>query len=730
MSMGNMLSSLKSGDFKGFYIGLREWLADNIVIKRSKSGTITGAVIAIILTVLTLVSSSSFTSINNYSRWILLALAFMLPILIGVICAYTVEIKSEKHRRIFSIILIFLLPILSITMTEALNGVFIYDMTYLGFFANYALFIILYFLFFALSGSIRFAIFAINPVMYGLALTHAYLLDFRGTPFLPMDFLGIKTAMNVAGTYKFHLLYNVILASYVMIILVILGVKIKTPEFKPAFKIALRGFMGLFAGTVIVLFYFTSVFVKAGVKPDFWNQSRGYKNYGFAFSFVGNTKYLFVSAPKGYNANEIGDYFKDVDDNKTQTVTPSESAPNIICIMNESLADLKILGDFQTNMDYMPFMHSLTENTIKGNLYVPVVGAGTSNTEFEFLTGASVAFLPSGSNAYMLYIKDNMPSLVSTLKAQGYSSMALHPYYASGWNRTSVYNFMGFDRFVSLENLIDISILKDFSDNGNNDPDYFQALIEENYPDRSNMLIRQYVSDSYNYKLIIDDYEKRDKSKPYFTFNVTMQNHGGYTINAANFDECISITSANTYYTKASKYLSLIKASDDAFAELINYFKNVEEPTLICMFGDHHPTVEPEFISEIMGVDSLNDLSLEQVQQRHITPFFIWANYDIEEKFVDKLSSNYLASYLLKVAGLKMTDYDKYLLNLSETLPVVDSVGYIDNQNNYYRLGDETEYTETLSQYEKIQYNLVFDKKNRQEKYFYINSDSTAAMPE
>ncbi len=720
--MSGSVVAFKKHRFKSFFYNFGDWCKENITVSRSKSGTITGAVLACVLTVFTLIGSSSFITLNNYSRWILLAIAFMLPVLIGVACAYRISLKEERHQKAFSIILIFLLPIVTITMTECFNGVFIYDMTYLGFFANYALFMVLYFLFFALSGSIRFCIFAINPVMYGLALTHAYILDFRGTPFLPMDFLGFKTAMNVAGTYNFRLLYNVILGTYLMILLAIIGVKKNTPKFNSTFRLAVRGFMGVFAGTVIILFYFTSVFVNAGVKPDFWNQSRGYKNYGFAFSFIGNTKYLFVSAPKGYNASEIGDYFKSVpeDDGTKPVIIPSESAPNIICIMNESLADLKILGDFETNIDYMPFMHNLTENTIKGNLYVPVVGAGTSNTEFEFLTGNSVAFLPAGSNAYMLYIKDYMPSLVSTLASQGYSSMAMHPYYASGWNRTNVYKYMGFNKFVSLENLIDMTILKDYTKNGNNNPDYFQALIEQNYPDRSNMLIRQYVSDSYNYKLIIEDFENRDKSLPYFAFNVTMQNHGGYTIDAANFDECISITSAATYYPKASKYLSLIKASDDAFEELITYFKNIDEPTIICMFGDHHPSVEPEFISEIMGVNSLNELSLEQVQQRHITPFFIWANYDIEEQYIEKISSNYLSCLLLNVAGLKLTDYDKYLVNLYETLPVIDSIGYVDNDNNYYRLGEETQYTELLNQYEKIQYNLIFDKKNKQAKYFYL----------
>lgn len=386
--------------------------------------------------------------------------------------------------------------------------------------------------------------------------------------------------------------------------------------------------------------------------------------------------------------------------------------------MNESLSDLQVLGNFTTNEDYMPFLRSLTENTVRGNLYVPVIGAGTSNTEFEFLTGHSTAFLPSGSNAYMLYVKNPIATLVSTLEGQGYSSLAFHPYYANGWNRPSVYNFMGFNAFKSLENLLDISLMNDYIENSGK-PDYLQELISEYYPDR-NMLLRQYVSDSYNYKIIMEDYEKRDKSVPYFVFNVTMQNHGGYTMSCSNFSETISLTSADKEYPKTNRYLSLVKESDKAFEELINYFKKVKEPTVICMFGDHQPSIETEFVANTIGANDLSGLTIEQEQSRHITPFIIWANYDIEEKQIDKLSSNYLSSLLLKTAGVKLTEYNKYLLKLSEQLPVIDTVGYIDASGNYYKWSDSSSYADILDEYEKIQYNNIFDIKNKNSSIFYL----------
>ena len=427
-----------------------------------------------------------------------------------------------------------------------------------------------------------------------------------------------------------------------------------------------------------------------------------------------------MNKPSTYDPNEIENIINKNEQTNQEETNTSENTPNIICIMNESLSDLKVLGNLTTNEDYMPFMNSLTENTIKGNLYVPVIGAGTSNTEFEFLTGHTTAFLPSGSNAYMLYVKNPMASLVSTLEAQNYSSAALHPYYSSGWKRPEVYSNFGFNKFTALEDIIDISLMNDYMDNGN-DPNYLQQLIEQHYPDAQNMLVRQYISDSYNYKLIIDDYKNRDKSKPYFTFNVTMQNHGGYTPSAVNFDESIYATSSTQNYNKANKYLSLVKASDNAFKELIEYFEKVKEPTIICMFGDHQPNIEPEFISECLGVNNLSNLTVEQEQNRHITPFYIWANYDIEEQYIERLSSNYLSSLVLQTAGVKLTEYNKYLLSLSKVLPVINTVGYIDNQGVYYKWSDSSPYRSILSEYENIQYNAVFDTENKNLKTFFID---------
>lgn len=360
-------------------------------------------------------------------------------------------------------------------------------------------------------------------------------------------------------------------------------------------------------------------------------------------------------------------------------------------IMNEAFSDLRVINDIETNQDYMPFIHSLEKDTIKGNLFVSIFGSGTCNSEFEVLTGNSMAFLPSGSIGYTQFVKDAMPNLTQTLKAQDYTgNIALHPYLSDGWNRETVYPNFGFEQFLSQD---------DFEN-----------------PE----LIRKYISDSENYKKIIELYEENRQTEtedPFYLFTVTMQNHGGFSKDYGNLDKEIEITDEALKDAQAEQYLSLIKKSDDAFKELVEYFEDQDEPTLIIMYGDHQPGVHDEFYEKLYGKD-LSDLTLEELQNKYQVPFIIWANYDIEEATIPALSANYLAPYVLKTAGLEMTPYQRYLYDLSKKLPVINAVGYIGDDGQYYEYSDESEYKDYIENYEILQYNNVIDYENRYTSFF------------
>ena len=247
-----------------------------------------------------------------------------------------------------------------------------------------------------------------------------------------------------------------------------------------------------------------------------------------------------------------------------------QTPENLIVIMNESFADMQAsFPQLELSEDPLTFFHSLKENTIRGTILSPVSGGGTANVEYEFLTGGSLAFLPAGTVAYQLFAYDGLPSLSSQLKDAGYYNVAFHPYLSSGWNRTSVYKWLKFDR----------------------------QLYDEDVKDP--YIIREYISDFSDYEQLYQLTEEIDQ--PTFIFNVTMQNHSGYSQGWNNLGKTVRVTGGakNTY--PAIQYFSLMKESDRALQELIEHYSASDERTMVVFFGDHQPPLGTDFYKDLYG---------------------------------------------------------------------------------------------------------------------------------
>ena len=650
----------------------------------------------------------------------------------GALIAFKIEV-SKRYELLANTILFFLMPVATMQMMECFNGKFIYDFSPQTFFLNYLFYLFFYVVCLLITGRYHMTGLIVNITMYIFGLINYFTDLLRGTPFVPPDVLSFKTGMNVLDGYSYDISWQLILASLCMFLIYLINkksvnAKPKTTKRRMFVKFLCAGYLAIF----LLVVFGTEALPHHGYKPDFWDQSRGYHNTGTWLNFCLNLKYLHVRTPDGYDADAVpeiaarlfDEYGVDPDgDTSLNLLTgkcdyrpSSDKTPHIIMIMNESLADLRDLGELATNEDYMPFIHGLKENTIKGTLQVPVFGAGTSNTEFESLTGTSITFLTAGCNVYQSYVRSDLPSLVTTLKNQGYSTQAFHPYYKEGWNRINVYNHLGFEKYTAIEDFIDNDILTEYI--LSNDAISFANKVEQAYPGKD-ILLRRFVSDAYDYQMVEGFYEQRDLSKPFFIFNVTMQNHGGYAMNYRNFEQTIYALSTTKLYPMANRYLSLIKASDEAFKNLVSYYKTQEDPVIICMFGDHQPSIEDSFYEELLG-SSLETLSLEQSQKRYATPFIIWANYDIPEATVEHMSSNYLSTLLLQTAGLKLTPFNKYLACLYQKLPVIDTVGYVDSAGRHYRSDEKSSYSRLLNEYACLEYNFLIDKKNRKDSFFTV----------
>lgn len=530
-----------------------------------------------------------------------------------------------------------------------------------------------------------------------LGLTNYFVWEFRGTPLVVADIMSAGTAMEVAGGYQYTLNTNA-RSCVVCMILYILAVFVlksgKGLRWKQRIAAA-ASFLVLVSG-FHHLFFKSNYLEKHGIIGDIFNGVDNYTENGTALSMMLSWSYYMVDKPDGYSPSKVEKLAENY--KSDPAVGAEDKKPNVIVVMNESFADLNTVGDLPLSEDAMPFVHSLTENTVKGNLYVSTKGGGTANTEFEFLTGSSMAFLPYRSIPYNSYITEKLPSFCTTLSSQGYGgNLAFHPFYSNPWKREKVYPLLGFSDFISMEDM----------------------------PDDEKEYVRSFISDECDYEKLISLYEEFKKSEakelPFYVFNVTIQNHGGYdSSEMADEDMVLTITDEKLKNDKAETYLNLIRKSDQALEKLVEYFEKVEEPTLLVFFGDHQPGISTEFYFDLAGNQS-GYLTLEESINQFEVPYMIWANYDIQEEKRD-MSVNYLGAYVLKTAGLNLTGYQKYLLELMEKVPVVTQNGYMGEDGMIHSLKEESEYSSLLEEYAAIQYNYLIDKKNRVETFFELEN--------
>ncbi len=565
---------------------------------------------------------------------------------------------------------------------------------------NIMLLSVITWLFYVIVNRKKAAVFCSATLCMIFGMVNFALLQFRDSPLIAADIVNIKTAMQVSKTYALTLTKPALWG--IMLYVVYVCAVISLPEGRgPRWKMRIVNLLiGVLctAGAWNVMFNSSIIrdnrIVISSFKPR-WN----YKKNGYMLSFWVTVGMSFVEKPEGYSSDTVerlvASYESDQADQAAET---TEKTPNILVIMNESYSDLQANGTFSTNEDYMQFYHSLTENTIKGTIHSSVYGGTTADSEFELLTGFTMKFLPFHSVPFTNLIKSALPTLTYDLKALGYAgNIAFHPGMADSYNRDNTYPLLGFDEHISVENM--------------ENPEY----------------VRAYVSDQSDYEEVIRAYEAHrdstEKDQPFYMFNVTIQNHGSYTNNNGVVDAGITIDEPSLQFPQALNYLNLIKKSDEALEMLISYFSQIDEPTVILMYGDHQPRIDSEFYKMLRSLNQDQSSTIERLDKKYQVGFMLWANFDIPEAEDIDLSINYLSSYLKQTLDLPMTGFDKYMLQLQQTLPVITDICVIDKDGNIYSSEDETPYDDLLLEYQMIQYNGFMDSSHRLDSFFSLKEE-------
>lgn len=507
---------------------------------------------------------------------------------------------------------------------------------------------------------------------------------FRGNEFIFSDLKSIQTGLSVAGNYQFVLsnraVYVILLTALYIALMRKLHISFQKRILITVFCISIAVFCCVYIGEK------TENYV-----TETWEQKGSYRN-GYLLNFVLSIRDCFIGEPEGYSKEAVAALEEQYSDGAEHAAVSADidepqQKPTIIVVMSESYADLSVIGEYSTNREVAPFYDSLKENTIKGYALSSVFGAKTPNSEWEFMTGNSMAFLPSGSVVYQQYIDNAPTSIVSNLKNTGYTCVAMHPYYNTGWSRNTVYPNLGFDEMYFLN-------------------DFDQTK-----------LLREYVTDQELYESIIDRYENRRKKEDLFIMSISMQNHGGYTEKYDNFDEQIRMLGVN--YPDVNQYLSLVHESDAALEYLITYFENVDEPVEIVFFGDHQPSLSSSFYPYLNG-KGLSGLTEDELEALYTVPFFIWTNYESEESEVEITSLNFLSTMALEKAGIEMPAYNEYLSDMRKIVPAINARGYYSKTAGRFLHIEEAEGEEAdwIRDYEILQYNNMFDRKGKSELFF------------
>ena len=518
--------------------------------------------------------------------------------------------------------------------------------------------------------------------LLSFAFINYFVYLFRGNEFAFSDIRSIGTGLSVAGNYKLQLNDR---GAYVIFGAALFIAFVR----KCHVKFEHRMQMSIIDAMLVALCVIIVAMNAYDVNTETWEQKGTYRN-GYILNYVLGIRDSFIAQPDGYSEEAIQNLEKEYENKDKDYSKTDAKNPTIIVIMNESFSDLSVLGDLQTNIPLTPFIDSLKENTTKGYALSSVFGAKTPNSEWEYLTGNSMAFLPVGSVVYQQYISDTPTSIVSNLKDVGNTCVAMHPYYATGWSRNQVYPKIGYDEMHFID-------------------DFDQTKI-----------LREYITDQELYDKIIERYESRGANEKLYLMGITMQNHGGYGEPYDNFDEeCYKVGRS---YTDANQYLSLVHESDKAVQNLIEYFSKVDDPVEIVFFGDHQPSLNSNFYPLLNG-KGMSGLTEDELEALYTVPFFIWTNYDTPEETVDITSLNYLSTMTLERAGIELPAYNKFLADMMETVPAINSRGYYSKEKGCYQHIDDATGEEAawIKRYHMLQYNSMFDKKGRSNLFFPYN---------
>lgn len=429
----------------------------------------------------------------------------------------------------------------------------------------------------------------ISAVFVALGITNCIILLNRVTPFGFTDISMIGDLLTMQNTNYFTSQQAAIsVVALLLYTLWMVRIFIKGKKLKPRFPywVKLLFIVGCFASVPVT----TSTLQGQGVLSCYFgNLAQGYLDYGYLYGFSTSIFNRGMSEPKNYDQESISAIVDET--NQGASTIKEEDRPNIVVILLESFFDVSEANFIETSEDPIPYVHYLEQNFSTGHLTVPVVGAGTCNSEFEVLTGMSCRFFGPGEYPQKTILKKtDCESFAGDLRNLGYSSHVVHNNGGNFYSRAKVFNDMGFDHYTSKEFM---NILKTTPKGWATDDILVPNIMES-----------------------MDTTAGQD-----FVFTVSVQGHGDYPTEPTLENPEIKVTGVEDEGKRNAweYYVNEVHEMDKFVAQLIEAVEARNEPSVVVFYGDHLPT---------LGLEA-KDLKSKYLYN---TNYVIWDNIGLQKK--------------------------------------------------------------------------------------------------
>jgi len=483
-----------------------------------------------------------------------------------------------------------------------------------------------------------FVRYIVSAVFVMLGITNCIVLLNRVTPFGFTDLYMIGDLLTMQNTNYFSRSQGAVCVIAIVIYALYMvrkwfkgkKSKLRTPLwFRVLLICASFGSIPLVTNTLQDMGYLSSYF---------GNLAQGYTDYGYVYGFATSVFNRGMSKPDGYSEELVDEIVAESTSNEETTLNATDG-PNIVVVLLESFFDVSECSFIETSEDPIPYFHYLEENYSTGHLTVPVVGAGTCNSEFEILTGMSCQFFGPGEYPQKTILKEtDCESIAADLRTVGYSSHVVHNNGGNFYSRANAFSMMGFDSFTCKE-MLDIT---EYTPMGS-------------WP--TDTILIGATSDA------LDTTEGSD-----FVYTITVGTHGDYPTEKIIEDPAITVTAVGKDEALENQweyYINMLHDMDTFIQEYIAMFEERDEDTLVIMFGDHLPT---------MGLTADEVATGDLYQTKYIT----WNNFGMNKEDADLTAYQLVSEYL---GRLGFYDGTMVSYNQSKTAQGIDATSdeYMDD---------------------------------------------------